>query len=310
MRTLFSVVAFTSLLPGSLGRVFNIFNNCPQSINIYISGKSQGKVMTGTTLVRNLAKNWSGSIYTDANGGYPDGSNGTKAGFYGKDNYYYIVDEARLNTGLRITPDAPVKNGFCQPAMCDNKACNSAIYHVDPTTFPPPSSTPPEAPLYSCPGSEVGYQVTGGFPSPKNSPPVAIHPNGDKSKCLDVRGGVFVNGTAIQIYDCNGSKGQQWLISAAFTLISLFEISAYNVDARSAYPKNGDKVELWIYSDSRLPFQSWLYTEDKRLRLYATAKLVYRGQCLDLPNGSTANGNQLQIWDCIQGNKNQIWTFS
>ncbi|KNZ82048.1 Alpha-L-arabinofuranosidase [Termitomyces sp. J132] len=224
-----------------------------------------------------------------------------------KNDYYYIVDEARLNTGLRITPDSPVKNGFCQPAMCDNKACNAAIYFQDPTTFPPLSSTPPQPPLYSCPGSDVGYQVTfcpsGGFASPKNSPPVAIHPNGDKTKCLDARGGVFANGTAIQILDCNGSKSQQWLISAEFTLISLFEVSAYNVDAGSANPKNGDKVKLWVYSDDRLPSQGWIYTEDKRLRLYGT------GKCLDLPNGSTANGNQLQTWDCISGNTNQIWTF-
>ncbi|KAH0589733.1 hypothetical protein H2248_005454 [Termitomyces sp. 'cryptogamus'] len=84
MRVLCSVAVLTLLFPGSLGRVYNIFNNCPQSINIYINGKSQGKVATGTTLVRNLAKTWSGSIYTDANGGQPDGSNGTKAGFSGK----------------------------------------------------------------------------------------------------------------------------------------------------------------------------------------------------------------------------------
>ncbi|KAG6879362.1 hypothetical protein C0992_003280 [Termitomyces sp. T32_za158] len=278
MRVLCSIVALTLLLPGSLGRVYNIFNNCPQSIRIYINGKDQGKVMTGTTLVRNLPKNWSGSIYTDANGGNPDGSNGTKAGFYGKGGHYYIVDEARLNTGLRITPDVPVSDGFCQPAMCDHKACNSAIYHVDPTTFPPPSNTPPQPPLYSCPGSDVGYQVTfcpsGTFASPRNSPPAAIHPNGDKSKCLDARGGIFANGTAIQIYDCNGGKSQQWLLTAAFTLISAFEISAYNVDAGSAYPKDGDKVTLWVFSESRLPYQSWYYTEDKRIRLYGTGTPV------------------------------------
>ncbi|KAG6875131.1 hypothetical protein C0993_010689, partial [Termitomyces sp. T159_Od127] len=124
MRVLYSITALTLLLPGSLGRVYNIINNCPQSIRIYIGGKDQGKVMTGTTLVRRLPKNWSGSIYTDANGGNAGGYNGTKAGFYGKvspsvvlfssgaillqDNYYYIVDESRLNTGLRITPDVPV----------------------------------------------------------------------------------------------------------------------------------------------------------------------------------------------------------
>ena len=30
--------------------------------------------------------------------------------------------------------------------------------------------------------------------------PVVIHPNGDKTKCLDVRGGVVENNTPVQMY--------------------------------------------------------------------------------------------------------------
>ncbi|KAG6917046.1 hypothetical protein DXG01_004098 [Tephrocybe rancida] len=245
------------LVTNSFERVFNIYNNCPQSINLYADGKSQGNIAVRTTLSLTRAKDWSGTFYTDANGGSADGLGGMKAGFYGKvgsnpslfafltsnhkrtlqDDYYYIAIEKRLNTGVRITPTAPAYNGFCEPAMCDNKACNS-VYHPSPTTFPPPSSTPPAPPLYSCPKADVGYTVTfcpsGVFPPPRNSPPVAIHPNGDKSKCLDIRGGVIANGTAVQIYDCNGSKAQQWLISAGNTLISAFDSPSYNVDAGSA----------------------------------------------------------------------------
>ncbi|KAG5725680.1 Alpha-L-arabinofuranosidase [Termitomyces sp. T112] len=307
MRALFSAAAVALLLPGSLGRVYNILNHCIQGINVYIDGKSQGRVPSGTSIVRNLPKDWSGYIYSDANGGRADGSNGTKAGFHGEGGYYYIVDEWRFNTGLRITPDSPIKNGFCKPALCDHKACVESIYPHNPTTFPPASNTPPQPPLYSCPGHDVGYQVTfcpfGGFPSPRDSPPAAIHPNGDKSKCIDLRGGVVANGTAIQIHDCNGSKGQQWLISAGTTVIGTFDNFAYNVNAGSANPRNGDKVMLWVFDDSTSSAETWIYTEDKRIQLYRT------GKCLDLPNGSTANGNQLQIWDCIRGNTNQIWTI-
>jgi glucosylceramidase len=32
------------------------------------------------------------------------------------------------------------------------------------------------------------------------------------------------------------------------------------------------------------------------------------GKCLDVTNGSTANGNQPQLWDCTAGNANQQWT--
>ncbi|MEV4343600.1 ricin-type beta-trefoil lectin domain protein [Actinoplanes sp. NPDC049596] len=32
------------------------------------------------------------------------------------------------------------------------------------------------------------------------------------------------------------------------------------------------------------------------------------GKCLDVTDGSTANGNQPQLWDCTSGNTNQQWT--
>jgi hypothetical protein len=34
------------------------------------------------------------------------------------------------------------------------------------------------------------------------------------------------------------------------------------------------------------------------------------GKCLDVTDGSTANGNQPQMWDCTSGNQNQNWTFA
>jgi endo-1,4-beta-xylanase len=33
------------------------------------------------------------------------------------------------------------------------------------------------------------------------------------------------------------------------------------------------------------------------------------GRCLDVPNASTSNGTQLQLWDC-SGNSNQRWTYT
>jgi len=34
------------------------------------------------------------------------------------------------------------------------------------------------------------------------------------------------------------------------------------------------------------------------------------GKCLDLTNGSTANGNQPQLWTCYAGSSNQTWTLA
>ena len=38
-------------------------------------------------------------------------------------------------------------------------------------------------------------------------------------------------------------------------------------------------------------------------------KGVGSGRCLDVPNSSTTDGTQLQLWDC-SGNSNQQWTYT
>lgn len=35
---------------------------------------------------------------------------------------------------------------------------------------------------------------------------------------------------------------------------------------------------------------------------------TFHNKCLDVPNGSTANGVKLQIWTCAAGNTNQLFT--
>ncbi|KAF8896883.1 hypothetical protein CPB84DRAFT_1681953 [Gymnopilus junonius] len=37
-----------------------------------------------------------------------------------------------------------------------------------------------------------------------------IHPSGDNSKCVGILGGTYADGTAVDIYDCNGSITQKW----------------------------------------------------------------------------------------------------
>src|SRR4051794_33285473 len=34
------------------------------------------------------------------------------------------------------------------------------------------------------------------------------------------------------------------------------------------------------------------------------------GKCLDVTDGSTADGNQPQMWTCYAGSANQAWTFA
>ncbi|KAG6838598.1 hypothetical protein C0991_010374, partial [Blastosporella zonata] len=91
-----------------------------------------------------------------------------------------------------------------------------------------------------------------------------IHPNGDTTKCLDVRGGIFENGTPVQIYDCNGSAAQMWNISPGNTTVQV-HVARYCLDAGSS-PASGVGMKIWECFDG-LPAQTWYYTDDKRIAL-------------------------------------------
>ncbi|KAG6836059.1 hypothetical protein H0H93_011848 [Arthromyces matolae] len=237
-------------------------------INYYVNGTKQGTLGVRINTKLNLPDDWSGVIYSDINGGSQSGAKTTRAGFNARGGYYYIIVESRLNTGITIEPQASSDNGFCVRDMCDNKACTS-IYHSPPTSFPPPSTSPPEPPLYSCPKRGVDYKVTfcpsGGFAPPRNSEPIPIHPRGDLSKCLDVRAG-----NVVQINTCDGRESQKWLVSAGLTLINLFG-TPFCLDAGKQL---GDGSALTVQQCTYNPpdSQSWDYTEDKRFQLYLTGE--------------------------------------
>ncbi|KAL0955381.1 hypothetical protein HGRIS_001629 [Hohenbuehelia grisea] len=285
---------------------FNITNSCPFSINLYINGELQpGPIASyGGFTLRTFPEGWSGFIYTDLNQGNQDGAGTVRAGFLGSSNYYYVVTDPNwFNVGVSISPvDRAPKGGFCLPTDCEYQNCPNS-FTQPPTRFPPPQSgVPPSPPLYECPASDTGYRVTfcpsGEIPNyqvrPRN-----ITPKGSPNKCLDVRGGTLANGTPVQIYDCNGTTAQKWVIKRGGQQIKLSGTS-YCLDATSSNPASGTKMKIWQCYDN-LPAQQWTYTSDSFLRLTGT------GQCLDLTHGSLANGNQVQTWACAGSGQNQIW---
>ncbi|KAF9466905.1 G-X-X-X-Q-X-W domain-containing protein [Collybia nuda] len=305
-RSLF-LLGFTNILSLSavLARVFTITNRCPLPVTLYVSGGRQGTLNAdGGTTQREFPEDWSGYIYTDANGGNGEKSERVaRAGFYGPNDYYYIVvDPYRANTGISIIPKAPVHDGFCGPISVDTGTFSSAYQTTPfPDGFPPVTSNSPSSPLYSCPGTDIEYEVifcpAGVFP---RTGAVAIHPNGNTSKCLDVRGSIFANGTPVQIYDCNGTAAQKWTINASTTKIVLAG-TEFCLDAGSN-PGNNVGMKIWRCYDD-LPAQAWLYTTDNRIGLYNT------DQCLDLTDGSTQNSNRVQTYKCTNLNTNQFWTL-
>lgn len=75
----------------ALARTYTIVNNCPQGINVLISGVSQGRLATGASITRTQTENWSGFIFTDANGGSATGERTTRAGFYGDVSLWLFI---------------------------------------------------------------------------------------------------------------------------------------------------------------------------------------------------------------------------
>jgi glucosylceramidase len=115
-------------------------------------------------------------------------------------------------------------------------------------------------------------------------------------KCVDVAGANTANGTAVQLYDCNGTAAQQWTVGTDGTLRALGKC----MDVTAAGTANGTKVQL--YDCNGTGAQQW--------QRGANNSLINpnSGKCLDDTGWNTANGTQLQIWDCT-GGANQQWTL-
>ncbi|KAJ7336787.1 carbohydrate-binding module family 13 protein [Mycena albidolilacea] len=137
--------------------------------------------------------------------------------------------------------------------------------------------------------------------------PVPIHPILNTSKCMGIVGGVYANGTQVDIFDCNDSASQNWAINGG-TLPGLSSFSStttgtvtYCLDAGvPADYTDGVRMKIWKCF-SGLAQQTWNKLESGQIQLANT------NFCLDLTNGDTTNRNVLQIWTCTAGDTNQIW---
>ncbi|MFF4501427.1 lectin [Streptomyces sp. NPDC001401] len=114
-------------------------------------------------------------------------------------------------------------------------------------------------------------------------------------KCLDVAGANSADGTAVQLYDCNGTAAQQWTVGSDGTVRALGKC----LDVTGNSTADGAKVQLWSCSGGAN--QQWTVT--------AAHDIVnpQADKCLDVTDNSSANGARAQIWSC-SGAANQKWT--
>ncbi|MHC3475171.1 ricin-type beta-trefoil lectin domain protein [Streptomyces sp. 7R007] len=114
-------------------------------------------------------------------------------------------------------------------------------------------------------------------------------------KCLDVAGANSADGTAVQLYDCNGTAAQQWTVGSDGTIRALGKC----LDVTGSSTADGAQLQLWSCSGGAN--QKWTVT--------AAHDIVnpQANKCMDATGNSSANGTRAQIWTCT-GAANQKWT--
>ena len=118
---------------------------------------------------------------------------------------------------------------------------------------------------------------------------------GYQGLCLDVRSASSADGTAVQVYTCNGTNAQQWTVESNGTLQALGKC----LDVSGAGTANGTKVQL--YTCNGTGAQQW--------QAQSNGELINTnsGKCLD-DTGYGASGTQVQIWTC-GATSNQLWNL-
>ncbi|SDY73654.1 Beta-glucanase, GH16 family [Asanoa ishikariensis] len=152
------------------------------------------------------------------------------------------------------------------------------------TTFPQ-SMTVDYVRAYALPGGTTNPPTGGG------------RITGIGGKCVDVAGAATANGTAVQLWDCNGTGAQTWTWATDGSVRALGKC----LDVPSGSTANGAKLQLWDCNGSGA--QRWTFSGANDIVNPQSNK------CLDATGASSANGTRLQIWDC-GGGANQKWSRS
>ncbi|MFE3685355.1 RICIN domain-containing protein [Streptomyces sp. NPDC059095] len=121
--------------------------------------------------------------------------------------------------------------------------------------------------------------------------PVVVQVHAAAGKCLDVEGGRTDNGTPVQLWTCNGTTAQQWILYTDGNGPHLQNSNSHKcLDAAGG--KTDDRTKIQIYACNETPAQTWQYN----LRATTPIKNVGAGKCLDL--NSFDNGKDTWLWPC------------
>ena len=116
------------------------------------------------------------------------------------------------------------------------------------------------------------------------------------AKCVDVSGARTANGTAIQLYTCNGTGAQNWTVGNSDD-----SIRALGKCLDVSWGGTADGTLVQLYDCNGTGAQKWTAGSGRLVNPQS-------GKCLDASGHNSANGTRLLIWSCT-GAANQAWTL-
>ncbi|KAJ6506805.1 ricin B lectin domain-containing protein [Mycena sanguinolenta] len=135
------------------------------------------------------------------------------------------------------------------------------------------------------------------------------------NKCIDLTNGLITDGNVLQIWTCASNDNQKWTgasepQSNATGTVNIYGGAAAEFCITPASNADGAQVAVATCGNFATTFPNGNITWSINIGTGSPGSIsTYGGEkCLDVPNGSTVNGVKLQIWDCVAGNTNQIFT--
>ncbi|MFD3556710.1 ricin-type beta-trefoil lectin domain protein [Streptomyces goshikiensis] len=128
--------------------------------------------------------------------------------------------------------------------------------------------------------------------------------NGLAGKCLDLSNGDPTTGSPIQLFQCNGTKAQQFRLDGDGTAPG-GKTGALKIRDNCVMPTGGGTgvgTTITVAPCTGAANQKWTTAAGDGL------KHVASGLCMDVPGGNEANGTDVFLYNC-NGGPNQSWKF-
>ncbi|MCB9306102.1 MAG: RICIN domain-containing protein [Lewinellaceae bacterium] len=132
----------------------------------------------------------------------------------------------------------------------------------------------------------------------------------DLDKCIDLDYSRTANGTNIQLWTCSSTQGQRWIYDGISKTIRSLVDQNKCLDVVIPDASSGSNVQLW--DCNRPDGQRWNIDRATNPDISGNYnRILYDAdtkKCVDVYQGNTANGANIQLYDCNNGTA-QNWYF-